>query len=73
MTKTPDKTADKSPEPAAKEPARDPALATWLVNITTDEHGPAGRFVELTEEEARAAPEGVLVKPTREQLALRVQ
>ncbi len=85
MTKTPDKTpantqdpADKpaddagAPTPAAPA-AKDPVKSTWLVALTTDEHGPAGRFVELTETEAKAAPAGVLVKPTREQLALRVQ
>lgn len=69
MTKATDKTTDKTPEPAAKEAPKSP----WLVALTTDEYGPAGRFVELTEEDARSAPDGVLVKPPREQLALRVQ
>ena len=85
MIKAPDKTPDKTPDPADKPAddagapapappaAKDVAKSTWLVALTTDEHGPAGRFVELTETEAKAAPEGVLVKPTREQLALRVQ
>ena len=74
MPKVTDKTqdpADMRADDAGGPPP--PAKSTWLVALTTDEHGPVGRFVELTEAEAKAAPEGVLVKPTREQLALRVQ
>lgn len=71
MTKALNKTADTTPDPA-EAPAREAARSVWLVARTTDEHGPAGSFAELTEDEARLAPEGVLVKPTREQLALRV-
>lgn len=68
MTDTPEKTeikadADKRPKPEARR--------TWLTERPSEEFGPTGRFVDLTEAEVRAAPEGVLVRPTAEQLAQR--
>lgn len=43
----------------------------WLTTRSSQEFGGRGRFVTLTETEAAAAPEGLLVEPTAEQLAQR--
>ena len=64
---TPSKAA---PEPAA--PAEAPKTP-WLTTEPSEAFGPAGSFVDLTKAESDAAPKGVLVKPTADQLALRVK
>jgi|GEM_PF-2125187 len=48
-----------------------PARATWLTARTSEAFGPKGRFLSLTAEEAASADEGVLIRPTAEQLAQR--
>ena len=47
--------------------------ATWLTTRADPDLGPAGRLVDLTSAESAAAPDGVLVEPTPDQLALRVR
>lgn len=49
------------------------ARSTWLTAVASEAFGPAGHFHDLTAEEAAAAPEGVLVAPTPDQLALRAR
>lgn len=60
--------ADAGKEEAA---AKNPPKTVWLTARSTPELGPKGRFLALTEAEAKAAPKGVLVVPTAEQLACR--
>lgn len=43
----------------------------YLTTRHDDVLGPEGRFVDLTPDEAKAAPEGLLAPPTAEQLARR--
>lgn len=50
-----------------------PPKTAWLTAAASEAFGAAGRFVDLTEDEAKAAPAGLLVAPTAEQLALRVR
>jgi len=59
-----------SDEPGEKDPSP-PTVETspWLTTGPSDEFGPTGHIVMLTEDAARAAPEGLLIAPTPEQLA----
>lgn len=51
-----------------------PAVETspWLTTGPSDDFGPTGHIVMLTEDAARAAPEGLLIAPTPEQLSQRL-
>lgn len=62
--------------PPAPPPASDAALgaepqnvAPWLTTASSEGFGPAGHILNLTPSEAAAAPEGLLITPTPEQLA----
>ena len=70
-----DKPAAPKAAPAASDPpAAPPAAApktTWLTTRADEAFGAAGRFVDLTQAEHDAAPKGLFVKPSAEQLALR--
>lgn len=57
--------ADSPLAPAAK------GTAAYLTTSTTEEFGPEGKFHDLTRGEYEAAPKGLLVSPTPEQLAMR--
>jgi len=61
-------------KPKAAKPAETASAKTkpYLVAVSHDEFGPAGKFLDLTPTEAGKAPKGVLVAPTPEQLAQRV-
>lgn len=63
-------TPPSSDEPGEKDPSP-PTVETspWLTTGPSDEFGPTGHIVMLTEDAARAAPEGLLIAPTPEQLA----
>lgn len=55
---------DRAPLPAETSP--------WLTTGPSDDFGPTGHIVMLTEDAVRAAPEGLLIAPTPEQLAQRL-
>ena len=57
--------------PADAEPVPAPATSTYLTAWPSD-LGPTGAFVDLTKAEADGQPEGLLIAPTPEQLALRI-
>lgn len=48
------------------------AKTQWLTTASSDAYGPAGHILDLTDAEAAAAPEGLLIAPTPEQLAQRL-
>lgn len=58
---------------APTETARFQAAKTqWLTTAASEGFGPAGHILDLTEAEVAAAPAGLLVAPTTEQLAQRL-
>lgn len=61
------------PEPSLGGETSSPPKTAWLTAAASEAFGAAGRFVDLTDDEAKAAPAGLLVAPTAEQLALRVR
>lgn len=68
------KAAPAASDAPASPPAAPPAEApksTWLTTRADEGFGAAGRFVDLTQAEHDAAPKGLFVKPSAEQLALR--
>ena len=72
MTKASDTPADKPVGKPADKPVATPApREVWLTARTSEAFGPKGRFVPLTAAEAATADEGVLTRPTPEQLAQR--
>jgi hypothetical protein len=60
------------PEPVTPPVETAPTVATVLTTDWSEAHGPAGRFIEVTTDQIAAAPEGLLVLPTAEQLAQRL-
>lgn len=66
---------DKSPlatkPAAAPTPDAEPSKRAYLTTDYSAKFGPQGRFVDLTEAEFAAEPEGLLIVPTPEQLARR--
>ncbi len=64
--------ASKAAAPAPDTRKPEPQKTAWLTVKPSEEFGPKGRFVDLTDAEHKAAPKGVLVEPTPEQLAQRV-
>jgi len=50
---------------------QEPVLKAYLTADFSDEFGPKGRFIDLTEAQFAAAPAGMLLIPTPEQLARR--
>lgn len=73
--KTPAKKPDDQADQNAPSPSTPPTVLkkTYLTAVSTDAFGPAGTFRDLTDDEAAAAPEGVLTEPTADQLAQRLQ
>lgn len=62
--------ASAKPKPKAAPKARATGKKTWLTSGPSD-LGAQGTFVDLTDDEARKQPKGLLIEPTAEQLALR--
>ena len=52
--------------------AESPAIKTYLTTQASDTHGGRGTWHDLTDAQFAAAPEGLLVEPTPDQLALRL-
>lgn len=48
------------------------AKTQWLTTAASEGFGPAGHILDLTDDEVAAAPAGLLVAPTPEQLAQRL-
>lgn len=48
------------------------AKTQWLTTAASEAFGPAGHILDLTDAEVAAAPDGLLVAPTPEQLAQRL-
>lgn len=72
--KKPDEQTSNSEPPTETPPAAPAAVEKkpYLTAVSTDAFGPAGTFRDLTDDEAAAAPEGVLTEPTADQLAQRL-
>lgn len=65
--------------PPAPPPASDLAsevepqsVTPWLTTAPSEGFGPSGHILNLTDDQAAEAPEGLLIAPTPEQLAQRL-